>query len=504
MKTTKQIFALLLTLAVLAMGCKKDDEPFTPTVSFEKDAIQVYENQSGDVRVKINLSAPAEKQLTIPIEITGTAVNGTNYVISDAENVTISAGASSGEIILQPSISATADDYTLTVTLKQAAGFIVDPTKNAVTVTIMDSQKSNLTKVSFVNTNEVLTNPLLAETIDVKVALSEALSKDIVVPLSFIGAVEGTDFTTEGLDGGSIRIPANALEATFKVKVKSADITQEKKLEINFAGDSQEFIVDNTRKTATVTLINPEVDFTTSFFNANNIFKNFSLSNGTATQFDTKTAYRIKTLIWDMTTNAFKSTGEHWVNLDKRNAWKPEVHTWFKKAGWTSSITVETERWEILTKNLLNISDYFPAGYIVKYGNVTTGFINDSFIKFIPTQRDGMKGVAIIPSQDVTLYKSKAGYDWFGTTTVNGKTVTNWYTDSKQTSGAISQSTNVEPVIVKIESINGSYDLTTSTISMDIILQCSDSNFAPTANYIVKNENGKYTIRYQFTQAVIK
>lgn len=506
MKTTKQIFALLLTLAVLAVGCKKDDEPFTPTVSFEKDAIQVYENQSGDVRVTINLSAPAEKQLTIPIEITGTAVNGTNYVISDAENVTISAGASSGEIILQPSISATADDYTLTITLKQAAGFIVDPTKSAVTVTIMDSQKSNLTKVSFVNTNEVLTNPLLAETIDIKVALTEISTKDIVVPLSFNGAIEGTDFTTEGLESGSIRIPANALEATFKVKVKSADISQEKVLEISFAGDSQEYIVDNTRKTATVTLINPEVNFSTSFFSDVNLFKFFFLSNGTSTQYDAKTAYNIKGYRWNGTTSVFATaSGQPYINKHKtiRNAWDVEVHNWFKKQGWSTSITIsELERWEIQTGDLLNIASCFPANYLAEYAKTTAMIGNGNcFLKFIPTQKDGLKGVVTIPTQEVTVYKAKPEFKWYEYTVVSTKNVYNWYADSHGTSGNLAASTNVEPVTIKVENAVGTYDLTTTpaTIQIDVTLSSADTNFAPADATVYSKADGKYTIRYKFT-----
>lgn len=79
MKTTKQIFALLLTFAVLAIGCKKEDDgPNSPTVSFEQSSLQVYENQSGEIRVKVNLSEPTQKQVQIPIEVTGTAVAGTN------------------------------------------------------------------------------------------------------------------------------------------------------------------------------------------------------------------------------------------------------------------------------------------------------------------------------------------------------------------------------------------------------------------------------------------
>lgn len=506
MKTTKQIFALLLTIAVLLVGCKKDDEAIPPTVAFEKDALQVYENQSGDIRVKVNLTTPAEKKLQIPIELTGTAVANTNYQIGDAQYVTVDEGALFGEVILVPKIAAAdSKDFDVTITLKSGTGYIVDPLKNSFKLTIQDSQKSALTKVSFVNTNEVLTNPFLAETIEVKVALTEPSTKELLIPIVLTGGTEGTDFTTEGLVNGSVKIAANTIESTFKVIIKKADITAEKTIELSFAGDTQSYIINNDKKLAKIVLINPEVDLASTLFcTADNTFKNFNLSNGTSTQFDTKTAYRIKTQSWDNTLNAYKANGEHWVNPDKRNSWKPEVHTWFKKAGWSSSITVELERWEILTKNLLNLGEYFPSNYIVRYGNSATGFISDSFIKFIPTQRDGKKGVAILPKQNITLYKSKAGYDWFGTTTVNGKTVTNWFTDSKQTQGAISQSTNVEPVLVSVESVNGTYDLTTATITMDIVFQCSDSNFTPAANFVYKNENGKYTIRYQFTPAVIK
>jgi hypothetical protein len=505
MKATKQIFALLLMVAVLVTGCKKEDNDLvSPTVSFEQSSLQVYENQSGEIRVKVNLSEPSPKQLQIPIELTGTAVSGANYIIGDAANVTVDAGALFGEIILQPQISSTSDDYNLTITLKQASGFIINPTKNTVTLTIMDSQKSNLTKVSFVNTNEVLSNPLLAETIEVKVALTEALSKSIVVPLSFVGAVEGTDFTTEGLESGSIRIPANALEATFKVKVKLADITQEKKLEINFAGDSKDFIVDNARKTATVTMINPEVNFGTTFFSDANLFKFFFLSNGTSTQYDAKTAYNIKGYRWNPTTSAFASaSGQPYINKHKtiRNAWDVEVHNWFKKQGWSTSITIpELERWEIQTGDLLNIASCFPANYLAEYAKSTAMIANGNcFLKFIPTQKDGLKGVVTIPTQELTVYKAKPEFKWFEYTVVSTKNVYNWYADSRNTVGKMAASTNVEPVIIKVENAVGTYDLTTTpaTIQFDVTLSSTDTNFAPADATVYSKADGKYTIRYK-------
>lgn len=507
MKTTKQILALLLTLAVLAVGCKKEDDVIPPTVSFEKSTLQVYENQSGDIRLKVNLSTPAEKQLQIPIEITGTAVAGTNYQIGDAATVTVDAGALFGEIILQPKIAATSDDYNLTITLKQATGFIVDPTKNTFTVSIMDSQKSNLTKVSFVNINEILSNPLLAEAIDIKVALTEPSAKDILVPISFTSGVEGTDFTTEGLEGGSIRIPANALEATFKVKVKSADITTEKAIEYSFADDTPSYIVDKTKSSAKITLINPEVNFGTSFFSDANLFKFFLLSNGTSTQYDSKTAYNIKGYRWNNTTNVYASaSGMPYLNKHKtiRNAWDVEMHTWYKKQGWTSSISVpELERWEIMTGDLLNIASCFPANYIAEYAKATAMISNSScFMKFIPIQKDGLKGTVVIPTQDLTIYKVKPGFDWFGVTTISTTTskIFNWYADSRTSQGSLAASANTEPVIIKVENAVGTYDFTTTpaTILIDVTLSSADANFAPADAIVYSKANGKYTIRYKF------
>jgi hypothetical protein len=505
MKTTKQIFALLLTLAVLAIGCKKDDDdPITPTVSFEQSSLQVYENQNGEIRVKVNLSEPTKKQLQIPIEITGTAVAETNYQIGDKQYVTIEAASTVGEIILQPKIASTSDDYTVTITLKQGTGFIVDPTKNAFTLTILDSQKSNLTKVSFTNTNEILTNPLLAEAIEVKVALSEPSTKDILVPITFTGGTEGADFTTEGLEGGSIRIPANALEATFKVKIKSADISVEKAIDLSISGDTPSYIVDKTKNAAKITLINPEVNFSTSFFSDANLFKYFLLSNGTSTQYDTKTAYNIKAYRWNSTTSVYAvAGGQPYINKHKtiRNAWDVEVHNWFKKQGWSTSITIpELERWEIQTGDLLNIASCFPANYLAEYAKSTAMIGNGNcFLKFIPTQKDGLKGVVTIPTQDLTVYKAKPEFKWFEYTVVSTKNVYNWYADSRTTGGNLAASTNVEPVIIKVENAVGTYDLTTTpaTIQFDVTLSSADTNFAPADATVYSKADGKYTIRYK-------
>ncbi|TCN64752.1 hypothetical protein [Acetobacteroides hydrogenigenes] len=507
MKTTKQIFALLLTFAVLAIGCKKeDDDPTTPTVSFEQSSLQVYENQSGEIRVKVNLSEPTQKQVQIPIEVTGTAVAGTNYQIGDTQFVTIDAGALLGEVILQPKISTTSEDYTLTITLKQAAGFIVDPTKNTFTLTILDSQKSNLTKVSFANTNEVITNPLLAEAIEVKVALTELSTKDIVVPITITGATEGVDFTTEGLESGSIRIPANALEASFKVKIKSADIVAEKAVDISISGDTPNYIVDKTKNAAKITLINPEVNFGSSFFTDANLFKFFFLSNGTSTQYDAKTAYNMKGYRWNGTTSAFATaSGQPYINKHKtiRNAWDVEVHNWFKKQGWSTSITIpELERWEIQTGDLLNIASCFPANYLAEYAKTTAMIGNGNcFLKFIPTQKDGLKGVVTIPTQDLTVYKAKPEFKWFEYTVVSTKNVYNWYADSRATNGNLAASTNVEPVTIKVENAVGTYDLTTTpaTIQIDVTLSSADTNFAPADATVYSKADGKYTIRYKFT-----
>lgn len=507
MKTTKQIFALLLTIAVLLVGCKKDDEAIPPTVAFEKDALQVYENQSGEIRVKVNLTTPAEKKLQIPIELTGTAVANTNYQIGDAQYVTVDEGALFGEVILVPKIAAAdSKDFDVTITLKSGTGYIVDPLKNSFKLTIQDSQKSALTKVSFVNTNEVLTNPFLAETIEVKVALTEPSTKELLIPIVLTGGTEGTDFTTEGLVNGSVKIAANTIESTFKVIIKKADITAEKTIELSFAGDTQNYIINNDKKLAKIVLINPEVNFTTSFFADANQFKFFFLSNGTSTQYDPKTAYNIKGYRWNKVTNDYANASSMpYLNKHKsvRNAWDVEVHSWFKKQGWNSTISIpELERWEIQTGDLLNIAGCFPTNYIAEYAKATAMIQNGNcFIKFVPTQRDGLKGTAIIPTQDLVVYKVKTGYDWFGKTTISSKTVYNWFAESKTSQGILANSTNVEPVIVKVEDAVGTYDFTTTpaTILIDVTLSSADANFVPADEIVYSKTNGKYTVRYKFT-----
>jgi hypothetical protein len=501
----------LLTAALFAIiaisGCKKDESETIPTVSFEATTATMAENYTGDYKVKVTLSNPVSKPLSIPFTVSGTAVSNVNYQMAEGNTISIAAGATEGYILIKPLTDNSFNNYVLTFTLGSGTGFILSTDKAKVDITITNTGVLASTTIAFERDGEILTNPLLGEKIDITVGLTEPVPFDLNIPITVGGTATASDYAFEGLVDGKLAIAANAVTATFSVKVSKAVITSEKTLLLGFtAGDG--YTIASTKNSLTIAMINPEVDFATSWFNTGSKYNFYYLSGGLSNQYDTKISYRQKKYRWEDPGTGFawkSNTGICYsiAEPDKRNSWVPQTHSFLKKmTNWAAVKVVEQERYELQGSDLFGLSNLFPADYIIGFGSSISTYeqVTNGWFSFAPTQRDGKKGKVLLADQDLVLYKAKAGVTWKSSAVdAGGNTIYDWYADSRNALGVIANSARAEMVVVKLENVVGTYDFTTNEIIVDITVSSTDANFAvPAGQYVSKTADGKYNLRYKF------
>ncbi|MGE0078982.1 MAG: hypothetical protein AB7S48_14070 [Bacteroidales bacterium] len=504
----KKLFVLALLAIFAFSACEKDDEEKTPTASFELTSTTLAENSTTAYQVKVTLSNKASKAITIPFTISGTAVKDVNYQISEENSLTIEQGETEGYILINPLTDNSFDNYSLILSLTSGTGFILDTEKSSIEITITNTGVLASTTIAFTQEGEILTNPLLAESIKITVGLSESVPFDLNVPIELGGtAINSSDYELVGLTDGKLAIATGAISADFYVNIKSATITDEKNLTLGFTtGDG--YVVSSSRGSISIALINPDVDFATSWFNTANLYNYYFLSFGLQSQYDSKVSYKTKKYRWEDAGSGYAWASNSGIpyfitDPDKRNSWTPQTHIFYKKmTNWTAVKVEEQERYEMQGSDLFALIKMFPSNYIVGFGSASSTYehITNGWFTFAPTQRDGKLGKVLLADQDLILYKAKDGIDWKNSTTdASGNTIYDWYADSRTALGEISNSSRAEQVIVKLEGATGTYDFTTNEIIIDITISCTDSNFSVAdGTYLTKTDDGKYTLRFKF------
>lgn len=504
----KKLFVLALLAIFAFSGCEKDDAEKTPTVSFEVSSAIIQENETSAYKVKVILSNAVSNPTTVAFSTSGTAVLNENYQISETSSITIPAGETEAFILVDPLTDNSFDNHTLILTIGNGNGYILGSEKTSIEITITNTGVLASTTIAFTQEGEILTNPLLAENIKVTVGLSESVPFDLNIPITIDGtAINNTDYELTGLTDGKLTITSGAISAEFYVNIKNASITEEKTLTLGFTqGDG--YVISSTRGTLSFALINPEVDFATSWFNTANLYNFYFLSFGLQSQYDTKVSYKTKKYRWEDPGTGFawaSNAGISYAIADpnKRNAWTIQNHIFYKKmTSWTAVKVVEQERYEMQGSDLFGLAKFFPTDYIVGFGSATSVYerITNGWFSFAPTQRDGKIGKVFLANQDLILYKAKDGITWKSyTTDANSNNIYDWYADSRNALGEMANSTRADQVVIKLENASGTYDFNTNEIIVDITISCSDPSFTvPTSAYISKTDDGKYTLRYKF------
>ena len=94
LKTTFKTLLFSICLTLLMVSCSTDD--ISPAVELSVDDTNLSED-NGVITLTATLNAPATEQLVIPITVSGTATESSDYIAS-ANQITISSGNNSGSI----------------------------------------------------------------------------------------------------------------------------------------------------------------------------------------------------------------------------------------------------------------------------------------------------------------------------------------------------------------------------------------------------------------------
>ncbi|MEZ6123004.1 MAG: Calx-beta domain-containing protein [Planctomycetaceae bacterium] len=179
-----------------------DGDP-EPTVRLTLDTTTVAED-FGRAVLTAGLSAPSGKDVTVNVTLAGTAVNGTDYVLTGTQ-IVIPAGSLSASVTLTAQKD-TLDEFDETVI------FQIQPPINAIltgssslTTTILDSNIEPTVSLSASASSVLETDP----SVTFFATLNQVSGKNVVVNLRLKGeAIAGTDYTATPL---SVVIPAGSL-----------------------------------------------------------------------------------------------------------------------------------------------------------------------------------------------------------------------------------------------------------------------------------------------------
>ncbi|MDA0850802.1 MAG: S8 family serine peptidase [Proteobacteria bacterium] len=183
------------------------DNETAPTVNLSSSSSSVLENGSA-ITITATLSGTADEAVTVPLDTSGTATEGTDYAaISD---ITISAGATTGTATITPtddSVSEGAETLIVSVGTLSGADATAGST-SSLTLSLVDDDVPNITLTS--SASSIAENS--GSSLTLTATASMTATEDIVVTLATAGtATSGTDYTALP---ATLTIAAGATTAT--------------------------------------------------------------------------------------------------------------------------------------------------------------------------------------------------------------------------------------------------------------------------------------------------
>lgn len=215
---------LAVTLLFLFSGCSdSDNDKKEFVVQFENTE---YTLDAEDIEVTLISSSAVVEPMTIDFEITGTAVEGTDYDIS-SKSFNLAAGAKSASVKISPK-RVFEEDLHLNLTLKEGAGYTLGRISNT---------RVNATQEKLVYSFATEKQTMLESTIVTLGVTKQGSTQDyraesdISIPFAVLEgstAVLGVDFKAEG-DVTAFVIPKGENKATLTFNYIESDDVQETK-----------------------------------------------------------------------------------------------------------------------------------------------------------------------------------------------------------------------------------------------------------------------------------
>ena len=197
---------------VYTLTIEDDDE--TPDIEFYYVGFTEDEHIGLVLGTSIASSIDPQTDLTVNYDLGGTAKEGTDYTITDAGTVIMSAGTNYAEILLEVVDDIEdEDDETVILTLTSGVGYNVG-SQNQFTLTIRDNDVTP--EITFDDDSDNVDEDY--GTVNVALSLSETATSDFTLNYSLGGtAVRGTDYTITG--AGTVNVGAGASSVDIPVVI---------------------------------------------------------------------------------------------------------------------------------------------------------------------------------------------------------------------------------------------------------------------------------------------
>ena len=174
-----------------------------PTVTLAVSATTIAENAGSSLTLTATLSGATDSAITVALDTSGTATEGTDYTdgSGNIDDITISAGDTTGTVNFTPtddSIYDAASNETATISINGVSGktgVAENSTPQAVTITITDNESAPSVTLT-TSANSIAENA--GSSLTLTATLSGATYQDVTVSIDGTGGTgtEGTDFGT--------------------------------------------------------------------------------------------------------------------------------------------------------------------------------------------------------------------------------------------------------------------------------------------------------------------
>lgn len=391
------LFLSLIALLGLFTACE-EDEPLTATVSFAEEEYTLEEDAAEPLAVQVEISPSWDASITIPFTVGGSAVEGTDYETISPKAFTILPGETTAEILVTPINNNFVEDQPRLIELTLGEPSVDGVTVSmpaTTTITLVNDDQAGAVVVDFAEAT-LTTNEYLQDTIVFEVTTNNAFPEDIELNYTIGGdAVEGTNF--EAPEASTVTIPAGETSATIEVPVLNTEsLDQTSTLELTLQTPDNRAIELGANPTASLSIINPTAN--TRLFALDEDFARLYAYNTFADVAVPETGRSND----DPAAGPLFEESFAFTYYDSENP---------NSIGFVSPLWSE----ENFTRNTnaFNMIDLYSSGP-EEYPNTvdesisagSAGIAIFEAIRLVPTAVDATSGIAVVPEQEVTIYRT--------------------------------------------------------------------------------------------------
>lgn len=496
---------LAFILAMVFIACSDDDNDVgsvgykIPTASIEKATYEGNEGDRNPIMIKVVLDKPAPAETYVHFTVEGTAEEDVHYIKMFDTKLRFRKDDQEEIIFINPKNNPLIeDDKTLKVTLVGDDFVKIDEEKGSADVTIRDNKNAgnNAPDVIFTTAStEMLTNAYCQDTIVVSIGINNPVYEDVMIPLSFGGdAVEETNFTVEGLsDNNELLLKGGDVTAKFNVIIKNTNqLNIDKTIEIGFVDPVvTDYVIGEANNMVSINIIDPEVnniwflDKTSTADRTGNELINIATDENGHRAYDENNKSLPAVVyqgVYTPYTQRKKSDGT-WTTASPYamvytdptdpNMWVADykfTYYQIKDFDATSYPYYDTK-----ASNNYDLKDLFPRYYLIGYDDPVCDV--EKYLRLAATNKDATSGRVIIPEQDITCYRAKAGVDWRAKEAVEGYDSEQYHyrVDGNLTQGDITKSSEAEAFVVTVSG-EGTFDVATKIITFKVKFTTDDPN----------------------------